>query len=132
MFHKTLAWYRSLRPAWRWIAWIAVAVIAVVSFVVFVIPWIANASLRDKVRALQADAAVTKAKYQIETAKKKVAVLEAARNQSLAKEAELALEDAKLDDEIADVSAQLEQQQKKVEVQTDEQQNDFFNKRYRD
>lgn len=131
MFYRVLAWYRGLSKKWKWIAWIVVAVVAIASVLIFALPWLMNARLRNKIKTLQADASVAKAKYQIEDAKKKVDGLEAIRDKAIADEAKHALKEEKFDKKVVEIEDMLKIAQNKVEEQTNDQQGNFFNDRYR-
>ena len=130
MFHRTLKWYRTLKTGWKAVAWIVVVLVAVCSFAVFALPWLMSSRLRTKVRKLEAEAALGKAKQQIQVARRKVADLEVVRDEALASEQEHAAEEVALDVQLEKVQVALEAAQTKVEGQTNEEQGRFFNSRF--
>lgn len=130
MFHKVLAWYRGLSKGWKYVAWIVVVVVAVVSVVVFALPWVLSSRLRDQVKVLKADAALGKARGQIDAARAEVADLKGDRDKALASERVHAAEEIKVDGRIAQIDEKLDKDQAKVKEQTHDDQADWFSKRY--
>lgn len=130
MFYQTLKWYHTLSSGWKTVAWIVVILAGLVSILVFFVPWILNSKFRDKIKKLQVEAAVSKAKYQIVEVNKKVKTLEQTSDEALKSEAQHALEEAAIDKELIKVADRLHKIKSKVKDQSDAQQGEFFNSRY--
>lgn len=131
MFYRTLNWYRTLKFKWKVFAWIIVVVVAIVSFVLFALPWIISGRLRKKVRTLQAKAAFGKAEQKLKRAELEIESFEAVRDKALKSEKKHAKREKQLSAKIALAESRLINAKQKVEDQTNAQQSEFFNNRYR-
>jgi phage I-like protein len=109
-----------------------VAVVAVASVLIFVIPWVMSSRLREQIKKLKADAALGEASGKIAVAREQVDELKAVRDQALADEQAHAAEEDDVDGRIAQIDKQLDDGQAKVKEQTDNEQADWFRKRYPD
>jgi hypothetical protein len=122
MYEKAVKWYKSLHPVWKVLAWVPLVVVVLVALVMWVaerwVRWMDLDDTRDD-RRVVAEAAG------------EVRALEGEIERLRKHERELGERDDVLTGKLSELETKLQAARARVKGQTDEEQGDFFNNRFR-